>query len=68
MTERLRDIDLAHDFPGEPVCDCGHPVSYHHAGTDGSFPNACHYCPSHSRVLCRCAGVTTTGVVRSVIR
>lgn len=62
--QRFRAIDLVHDYPGVEVCDCGHPVSYHHALEEGGFPNGCHYCPPKSRVLCRCAAVTTTGVVR----
>jgi len=43
----------------EQLCDCGHPISYHHGK-----PNVCGFCPPHSDIRCRCSAVTTTGVPR----
>lgn len=42
----------------DPICDCTHPMSYHHA--EGN----CGFSPPHSSIRCACKWPTTTGVER----
>ena len=57
--------DLRADAMPSGICDCGHPVSYHHTDHDGSFH--CGWCPPHSSLRCACKAVTTTGTARNEV-
>lgn len=41
------------------MCDCSHPVSYHHDAPAGGVE--CHWSPPHSARRCGCKEVTQTG-------
>jgi hypothetical protein len=53
--------------PTEQLCDCGHPISYHHTSgraSDAASVVHCGWNPQKSHRHCGCTQITTTGVPR----